>query len=237
MDYGILYMVPSPIADGRAALGDVLTHRVKEVLSRVDYFVAEDLRTARRFLSSAKLGRNIASLHFSELNEHTRGEEVEKLAEPLMAGHDMAMISEAGLPGIADPGAELASLCHGKGIRVVPLGGPSSIFMALMASGLNGQSFAFVGYLPVKPADRSKAIRRLEQRAASENQSQIFIETPYRNLKIFEDLLSNCRPATRLTVACDISGEGETIRTKTISEWKKSGVPDIHKKPAVFILL
>ncbi|MCD8071620.1 MAG: SAM-dependent methyltransferase [Alistipes sp.] len=237
MEPGKLYMVPSPIADGPAPIGDVLTPRVKEVLGRIDYFVVENIRTVRRFISAAGMGRDISSLHFSELNEHTRPEETAKLVEPLMRGYDMAMISEAGLPGIADPGAELAALCHTKGIRVVPLGGPSSIFMALMASGLNGQSFAFNGYLPVKPPERSKTLRRLEQRARSENQSQIFIETPYRNLKLFEDILSACHPATRLTVACDISGEGESILTKRVAEWKSSGTPDMHKKPAVFILL
>ncbi|MCD7970956.1 MAG: SAM-dependent methyltransferase [Alistipes sp.] len=237
MKYGILYMVPSPISDSMAGMKDVLTERVRHVLSTVDHFVAEDIRSARRFVSKAGLGRDISALCFTELNEHTAPEQIDALAGPLLDGHDVAMISEAGLPGIADPGAELAALCHRKGIRVVPLSGPSSIFMALMASGLNGQSFAFNGYLPVKPPERVKAIRRLEQRACGERQSQIFIETPYRNIKVLEDLLSACRPGTLLTVACDISGPSEFIVTRTIAGWRESPKPEIHKKPTVFILL
>lgn len=235
MGKGVLYMVPSPIAEG--VLGDVLTERVRDVLVRLDYFVAEDIRTVRRFISKAGTGRDISSLHFAELNEHTPAGDVEKLIGPLLEGHDMGMVSEAGLPGIADPGAELASLCHRSGIRVVPLSGPSSVFMALMASGLNGQSFAFNGYLPVKPPERGKAIRRLEQRASAEGQSQVFIETPYRNVKVFEDILSSCRSDTQLTVAVDISGPDEFIRTMNIGEWRKTPVPEMHKKPAVFIIL
>lgn len=228
-------MVPSPIAEGAA--GDALTDRVREVLGRLDYFVAEDVRTVRRFISKAGTGRDIGSLRFTELNEHTRPEELETLIVPLLEGHDVGMVSEAGLPGVADPGADLALLCHRHGIRVVPLSGPSSVVLAIAASGLNGQSFAFNGYLPVKPPERAKAIRRLEQRAAAERQSQIFIETPYRNVKVLEDLLAACRPGTLLTVAADISGPAEYIRTMTVAQWRAVPVPPIHKVPAVFIIL
>ncbi|MCD8102983.1 MAG: SAM-dependent methyltransferase [Alistipes sp.] len=235
MKKGVLYMIPSPIAAG--AETDALTERVREVLGRLDHFIAEDVRTVRRFISKAATGRDIGTLCFAELNEHTRPEELEVLIAPLLAGQDAGMVSEAGLPGIADPGADLVLLCHRHGIRVVPLSGPSSLLMALMASGLNGQSFAFNGYLPVKPPERAKAIRRLEQRASTERQSQIFIETPYRNVRVLEDVMSACRAGTLLTVAADISGPAEFIRTMTVGEWRKAPAPPIHKVPAVFVIL
>ena len=232
---GTLYMIPCPI--GERAPYDVLPLTNRDVIRSLDYFIVENTRTARRFLSRAEIGRPIDELEFAELNEHTRPEEVERLVKPLLEGRSAGMISEAGVPGVADPGAEIAALCHRHGIRVVPLVGPSSILLALMASGLNGQSFAFNGYLPVKPAERSRAIRHFERRAQTEHQSQIFIEAPYRNLKLFDDFLNVCQPDTRLTVAADLLEPAEFVRTATIRQWRTEPKPNLHKRPAIFILL
>lgn len=232
---GTLYMIPCPIGESGDPY-DVLPLRNREVIRSLDYFVVENARTARRFLSRAGIGRPIAELEMAELNEHTPLQEVEKLIAPLLAGRDAGMISEAGVPGVADPGADLAALCHRHGIRVVPLVGPSSILLALMASGLNGQSFAFNGYLPVKPPERARAIRHFERRALAEGQSQIFIEAPYRNAKLLEELFAVCQPETRLTVAADLSEPEEYVRTATIREWKTASPPQINKRPAIFIL-
>ncbi len=208
----------------------------RDVIGSLDYFIVENLRSARRFLSAAGGGRSIDSLSFAECSEHTPPEDIAALVEPLVAGHDAGLISEAGVPGVADPGAEVVAACHARGIRVIPLVGPSSILLALMASGQNGQSFAFNGYLPVKPPERAKAIRRLEQRASAEKQSQIFIETPYRNIKLLGDILTVCRPETMLTVAADITGPQEFIRTLPVSAWRSAAPPAIDKRPAIFII-
>ncbi len=234
MAYGTLYMIPSPIGEGDPY--DVLPERNRAVMASLDYFIAENLRTVRRFLSAAHIGRPISELQFAECSEHTPSSQVEKLIGPLIEGHDVGLVSEAGLPGVADPGAEVVALCHRRGIRVVPLVGPSSLMMALMASGQNGQSFAFNGYLPIKPAERAKAIRRLEQRARNEQQAQIFIEAPYRNAKLFDDLLACCSGGTVLTVASDITNEGEFIFSAAVGEWKSCPRPDINKRPAIFII-
>ena len=234
MAYGKLYMIPSPIGTGTPY--DVLPERNRFIMSSIDYFIVENLRTVRRFLSCASIGRSINELRFAECSEHTPSSEMEKLINPLLEGHDVGLISEAGLPGVADPGAEVVALCHRYGIRVIPLVGPSSIMMALMASGQNGQSFAFNGYLPVKPVERMKAIRRYEHRAVNERQSQIFIEAPYRNIKLFDDFLACCAPETILTVAVDITNEDEYIFSAAIKEWKKMAKPDINKRPAIYIL-
>lgn len=228
-------MIPCPIGESRGVY-EVTPAANGEIIRSLDYFVVENLRSARRFLSKAGIGKPIDTLQFAELNEHTRPEEVERLVAPLLEGRSAGMISEAGLPGIADPGADLAAACHRHGIRVVPLVGPSSILLSLMASGLNGQSFAFNGYLPVKPPQRTAAIRRFEHRARTEGQSQLFIEAPYRNVKLFEQLVEVCQPETRLTVAADILEPDELIRTLSVGQWRKSAVPDIHKRPTIFIL-
>lgn len=233
MSKGTIYLFPCPI--GETAPEKVLPAANFEAMRKVDYFIVEDVRSARRFLSKAGMGP-IERLEFAELNEHTRPDEIEGLLKPVMDGRDAGIISEAGVPAVADPGADVVAAAHRKGIKVVPLVGPSSILMALMASGMNGQSFAFNGYLPVKPPERSKAIKHFERRARTENQSQIFIETPYRNGKLFEEFLSSCAPETRLTVAADISGPEEFIRTAACAEWKRLPVPDIHKRPAIFII-
>jgi 16S rRNA (cytidine1402-2'-O)-methyltransferase len=227
-------MLPCPIGD--TPVWDVMPLCNQSVIRSLDYFVVENLRSARRFLSAAGIGKPIDSLHFAELNEHTPAAEVEKLITPLLQGVSTGMISEAGVPGVADPGAELAAACHRRGIRVVPLVGPSSILLALMASGQCGQSFAFNGYLPIKEPDRGSAIRRFEKRSSTEGQSQIFIEAPYRNAKLFAELLSVLSPGTRLTVAADILSPTELIRTQPVAEWKRLPAPEINKRPAIFII-
>lgn len=230
---GKLYLLPVPI--GGTPVWDVLPQMNRGIMERLRYFIVEDIRSARRFLSAAKLGLVIDELQFGILNEHTSPAEAEELIAPLLRGEDSGVISEAGVPGIADPGAEVVALAHKKGIEVIPLVGPSSIILALMASGLNGQSFAFNGYLPIKPVERIKAIRYFEKRALGEKQSQIFIETPYRNLKLLGDIVAACAPATLLTVAADILQPDQYIRTKTIAQWK-GHIPPIDKRPAIFII-
>ncbi len=231
-----LYLLPCPIADDTAPW-DVLPEANRKVMSSLDYFIVENTRTARRFLSRANLGLKIEELEFRELNEHTtQGREVEELIHPLLEGRSAGVISEAGVPGVADPGALVVEACHRHGIRVVPLVGPSSIIMAVMASGLNGQSFAFNGYLPVKPAERAQALRRLERRAHTEHQSQLFIEAPYRNAKLLEQMLQTLAPETRLTIAADITASSEFIRTLTVGAWRREKLPEINKRPAIFII-
>ncbi|WP_289731181.1 SAM-dependent methyltransferase [uncultured Alistipes sp.] len=233
---GTLYLIPCPISE-ETAPWDVLPAANKAVMDGLDYFIVENTRTARRFLSKAGVARPIDELEFRELNEHTAaGREVEELIAPLLAGRSAGVISEAGVPGVADPGALAVEACHRHGIRVVPLTGPSSIVLAMMASGLNGQSFAFNGYLPVKPPERAQAIRRLERRARSEGQSQMFIEAPYRNAKLMEQLLQVLAPATRLTLAMDLTAPGEFIATRTVEEWRRSRLPEMQKRPAIFIV-
>lgn len=231
---GKLYLIPTPIGD-ETPVYDVLPLRNREVIRSLDYFVVENTRTARRFLSRAGVDKPIDTLRFAELNEHTAPAEVEALLAPVLTGEDAGLMSEAGVPGVADPGAELVALAHRHGVEVVPLVGPSSLLLALMASGLNGQSFAFNGYLPVKQPERNRAIRHFEQRARQERQSQLFIEAPYRNLKLFEDFLSACSAETRLTVAADLLEPDQFIRTATIREWKGK-TPDIQKRPTIFII-
>ena len=234
--YGTLYLIPCPISD-ETAPWDVLPAANRAVMDSLDYFIVENTRSVRRFLSKAGIARPIDTLEFRELNEHTvAGREVEELVKPLVEGRSAGVVSEAGVPGVADPGALVVEACHRHGIRVVPLVGPSSVILAVMASGLNGQSFAFNGYLPIKQPDRNKAIRHFESRAQSEHQSQIFIEAPYRNLKLFDDFLATCRSQTRLTVAADLLQPDQLIRTRTIDEWRKQPKPDIHKRPAIFII-
>ena len=234
MAKGKLYLIPTPIGD--RPVWDVLPASNRTVIDSIDYFIVEDIRSARRFLSKAGISRPIDSLRFAELNEHTAPAEVSALFAPLLTGTDAGVLSEAGLPGVADPGADAVALAHIHGIEVVPVVGPSSILLALMASGLNGQSFAFNGYLPIRQPDRNKAIRHFEARAQSEHQSQIFIEAPYRNLKLYEDFCTACRPQTRLTIAADLLQPDQLIRTRTIGQWRKEQKPDIQKRPAIFIL-
>lgn len=234
MEPGKLYLLPTPIGD--TPVYDVLPETNRRVMASLDYFIVENVRTARRFLSRAGIGRPIDELRFAELSEHTRPEEIAQLLAPVLAGADVGLMSEAGVPGVADPGADAVALAHHHGIEVVPLVGPSSIILALMASGLNGQSFAFNGYLPIKQPERGKAIRFFEKRAQAERQSQLFIEAPYRNLKLFQDFLSVCGEHTRLCVAADILQPDQRIVTRSIAQWRKLPPPDIQKRPAIFIL-
>ena len=236
MSSGVIYMIPCPISDERA-VWDVLPKANLDVMNSLDYFIVENVRSARRFLSKAGVERRIEELEFVELNEHTRSaQDVERMLKPVLEGRSAGVISEAGVPGVADPGADVVALAHRKGVRVVPLVGPSSILMAIMASGLNGQSFAFVGYLPVKEPERIKRLKELERRAKDENQAQLFIEAPYRNIKLFETMLKTLSPKLKLTVAVDITSPEEFIKTRTIEEWRRGGVPDMAKRPTIFLL-
>ena len=233
---GTIYMIPCPIAESRP-MWDVLPRANFEVMNSLDYFIVENVRSARRFLAKAGVERRIEELEFVELNEHTtKPEEVERMLRPVLEGRSAGVISEAGVPGVADPGADIVALAHSHGIRVVPLVGPSSILMSVMASGLNGQSFAFVGYLPVKEGERERRLRELERRAQQEHQAQLFIEAPYRNVKLFEALVKSLSPRMRLTVATDITAPEEYIRTLRVEEWCRVAMPDIAKRPTIFVL-
>ena len=233
--FGTLYLIPCTLGDTPAE--QVLPQHVIGVARKLRHFVVEQPKTARQFLSALKPEQAIQSLHFATLNEHTAANELSELLNPLLTGDDVGIISEAGCPGIADPGAVLVNLAHRNGIRVVPLVGPSSILLALMASGLNGQSFAFHGYLPIAEAERNRAIATLETESAKRKQTQLFIETPYRNDKLFGALLAKCRPDTLLCVATDITLPGEHIQTRTIAQWKSRPIPQLNKRPSLFLLL
>ena len=228
-----LYLIPVTLGD--TEIDRVLPNHNRTIIAGISHYVVENIRSARRFLRRSNPDIVIDDLTFYTLDEHTRPEEIASFLAPLREGKPMGVISEAGCPAIADPGADLVAIAQRENLPVVPLVGPSSILMSLMASGFNGQSFAFNGYLPVEPADRTRKIKQLEQRAYSEDQTQIFIETPYRNHKMIEELVRTCRPTTRLCVACDISCEGEEIHTRTIAQWKKAKY-DIQKRPAIFLI-
>ncbi len=231
-----LYLIPCPISDD-TAVADVTPAANQAIIDSLDYFIVENTRSARRFLSKSGYAKAIDEATFVELNEHTTSPtEIARMIEPLKAGRSAGVISEAGVPAVADPGQAVVELCHKHNIRVVPLVGPSSILMAVMASGLSGQSFAFNGYLPIKEPERSKTIKRLESRARTEHQSQLFIEAPYRNVKLLEQMLKSLNPDTRLCIACDITSKSEYIRTQTVAQWRKSAMPDIQKRPTIFII-
>lgn len=221
-------------------LGDTEIERVlpsfnREVIISVKYFIVENIRTARRFLKKVDKDIDIDSLSFVELNKHTTPESISTYLEPLEKGNSIGVISEAGCPAIADPGADVVAIAQRKGLKVVPLIGPSSILLSLMASGFNGQSFAFHGYLPIEKGDRVKKIKVLEQLVYSEHQTQIFIETPYRNNKMIDDLISVCRPQTKLCIAANITCDDEFIRTMSLKDWKKS-IPELSKIPCIFLI-
>lgn len=230
---GKLYLIPAPLGDN--PLSEILPQHVLDIACSLKCFVVEEIRTARRFLSKYGLKGHIEELEFHELNEHTQAAEVEAMASLFEKG-DVGLISEAGLPAVADPGSSLVALCHRKNIEVIPLVGPSSLMLALMASGLNGQSFAFRGYIPAKTDERRKALKALEKQSKAEQQSEIIIETPYRNDSLFADMLQVLSPGTRLCVAADITLETQFIKTDSIAAWKKSGLV-IGKRPCVFIIL
>ena len=235
---GTLYLIP--VTMGADNITKVLPPEVVAIAQQLETFVVENEKTARHFLSAIKTNKQVRELVLNTLNEHTTDQELPALLKPLLAGIDVGLMSEAGCPGIADPGAKLAQLAHQKGIRVSPLVGPSSILMGLMASGLNGQRFTFLGYIPADKAARIQRLKEIERISGKNHETQIFIETPYRNQHLFEDILAQCQSNTKLCIACNISLEDEFILTKTIAEWnimQKNSLPDLHKKPTVFFIL
>ena len=235
MSHGTLYLIPVTLGDD--AIGKALPADVVAIAQQLDTFVVENEKTSRRFLGTIKTARPVRELTLLTLDEHTTDKELPALLAPLLAGQDVGLISEAGCPGVADPGAQLVALAHRNNIRVVPLVGPSSILLGLMASGLDGQRFTFLGYLPTEKAERVKRLREIEAESRKRCETQIFIETPYRNGHLLEDILATCQPETRLCVACNLTLETERIVSKPVQDWKKSPLPDLHKQPAIFLLL
>lgn len=229
---GTLFLIPAPLGDESIAW--LPTAEAAKVL-HIRHFVVEAEKTARKHLKALGVSTPIRELTMSTLNEHTKPADVAALLAPLLAGEDVGLISEAGCPAVADPGAQLVALAHERGIRVAPLIGPSSILLALMASGANGQCFAFHGYLPVDAAEKAKVVKELEQRSRQRNETQVFIETPYRNNALLQQLRETLTPATRLAVACDLTLPSETIVSRLVKDWPQD-VPDFHKRPAIFIL-
>ena len=234
-NFGTLYLIPVTLGDDN--ISQVLPPDVVKIAQNLENFVVESEKSARHFLSTIKTAKPVRELTLNLLNEHTLDKDVSTLLAPLLAGKDVGLMSDAGCPAIADPGAKLVALAHQKGVRVMPFVGPSSILLSLMASGLNGQQFAFLGYLPVDKQARNLKLKEIEKRAQTHNETQIFIETPYRNMHMLESLLSTCNANTRLCVASQVSLADEFVVTKHISEWKQSMLPDLHKKPTVFLML
>ncbi len=232
---GTLYLIPVPL--GPSAPQDSLHPSVLSVIRPLRHYVVEQAKSARAFLKAAGTDLPLQELQLEELNEHSRPDAIDRLLAPLRAGHDVGLLSEAGCPAVADPGADLVALAQRENIRVVPLIGPSSLLLALMASGLNGQRFAFQGYLPAKDTERSKALRELEAESRKRRQTQLFIETPYRNRAMFDAILQACQGTTRLCIATDLSLPGESIRTLSVAQWKKQTPPEIERRPTVFLLL
>ena len=228
-----LYLIPVTLGD--TTIEKVLPSHNKEIILGIKHFIVEDVRSARRFLKKVERSINIDELTFYTLNKHTSAEEISGYLKPLLGGESMGVISEAGCPAVADPGADVVAIAQRKNLKVVPLVGPSSIILSVMGSGFNGQSFAFHGYLPIDPNERIKRIKVLEQRIYSENQTQLFIETPYRNNKMMEDIVKNCRPQTKLCIAANITCEDEYIKTKTVKEWQGK-LPDLSKIPCIFLI-
>lgn len=229
-----LYLIPVTL--GETPIEKVLPPYNREIIARLRHFIVENVRSARRFLKKVDPAIDIDSLSFSELNKHTPPEVVSSFLRPMERGESVGVISEAGCPAVADPGADVVAICQRRGWKVVPLVGPSSIILSVMASGFNGQSFAFNGYLPIEARERSKALKTLETRAYAESQTQLFIETPYRNLKMLADILESCRPQTRLCVAAGLTLDSEYAVTHTIAEWRHLPAPPVDKIPCVFLI-
>ncbi|WP_250472736.1 SAM-dependent methyltransferase [Caballeronia sp. GAFFF1] len=235
---GVLYLIPNTLGEGdAAALASVLPEPVRAQAAALGYYIGENAKTTRAFLKKVGTQRPIQEIEIRELNVNTPRAEIDRLLAPILAGADAGLVSEAGCPAVADPGALLVRRAHERGVKVVPFVGPSSILLALMASGMNGQSFAFNGYLPVDAAERGKRLRELEQLSRKANQTQIFIETPYRNRAMLDTLVAACAPSTLICVAVDLTLPGEKIVTRTAADWKKETAPDLHKRPAIFLLL
>lgn len=230
---GKLYLIPTTL--GEMNPEDVLPHTIKRTIDFIDYYIVENEKTARRFIKNVHPEKKQPDLKLFALNKHTDVSEHNEFIKPLLDGKNMGLMSEAGCPGVADPGAVIVKLAHEKGIQVVPLVGPSSILLAMMASGMNGQSFAFNGYLPIDKSEKKTALKNLEKLSFDKNQSQLFIETPYRNNKFLEDLLQILQPNTLLCVACDITLPTEFIKTQSVNQWKKNKA-DLHNRPCIFII-
>ena len=228
-----LYLLPVTLGD--TPIETVLPSYNHDIIVHIRHFIVEDIRSARRFLKKVDRNIDIDSLTLYPLNKHTSPEALSGYLKPLEAGESMGVISEAGCPAVADPGADVVAIAQRKGLRVIPLVGPSSIILSVMGSGFNGQSFAFHGYLPIDAPERIKTLKLLEQRIYSENQTQLFIETPYRNHKMFDDIVSTCRPQTKLCIAANLTCEGEYIKTRSIKDWK-GHCPDLSKIPCIFLL-
>jgi 16S rRNA (cytidine1402-2'-O)-methyltransferase len=232
MKAGNIYLIPSPIAERGA--GRIIAPFTKELILELNLFFVENIRTSRRYFSSLGIP-NIDKIRFETLNKDTTQEEINHLIQHVKKGLSAGVLSEAGCPGIADPGSGLVKAAHLANITIIPLPGPSSIFMALMASGLNGQRFVFHGYLPIEKKARRQKIREMEFQSKQLDQTQIFMETPYRNQQVLKSLLENLNESTLLCIASDITGKSELIRTKTIKSWRKK-TPDVHKKPTIFLI-
>ncbi len=230
---GKLFLIPNVLDQGRPE--HVISSGILDLVRTLDYFIVEEEKAARAFLARIGMRDRLQEIEWAMLNEHTRQKELMDLLLPVIQGRSAGLLPEAGCPGVADPGADLVRMAHEMSIEVVPLTGPSSIILALMASGLNGQSFAFNGYLPVKQPLRVRRIKELESLVKRHNQTQLFIETPYRNLQLFQDLVNTLDPALSLCIAADLTSEGSWVKTTSIAYWK-SQTPDIHKKPAVFLI-
>lgn len=230
---GKLYLIPTTL--GNESPLEVLPSKVKDVLDNLEDLIVENEKTARRHIKQLLPKKNQQALKLHSLNKFTGASEVPAFLNACKEGRDMGLMSEAGCPGVADPGTEIVKLAHQEGIQVIPLVGPSSILLAIMASGMNGQRFTFHGYLPIDKKERKQEIKQLERYSAEKNQAQVFIETPYRNNKMLEDLIQNLHPATKICVACDLTLSSEFIRTLPVAQWKKIKA-DLHKKPAIFII-
>ena len=229
-----LYLIPVTLGD--TAIERVLPSYNKGIILGIRHFIVEEVRTARRFLKQVDRDINIDELTFYPMGKHADAALFSRYLEPLRKGEPVGVISEAGCPAVADPGADVVAIAQREGLRVIPLVGPSSILLSVMASGFNGQSFAFHGYLPIDSNQRSKRLKQLEARAIAEDQTQLCIETPYRNAKLFADICSACNPKTHLCVAAGLTTEQEFIRTLTIKQWKQTGLPDLGKIPAIFLI-
>ncbi|MER2506641.1 MAG: SAM-dependent methyltransferase [Azonexus sp.] len=232
---GTLYLIPVPL--GPTAPEESLPASALSAVRPLAHFIVEQPKSARAFLKAVATEVPLQELQLAELNEHTQPEALDRLLLPLRAGHDVGLLSEAGCPAVADPGANLVALAQQENIRVVPLIGPSSLLLALMACGLNGQRFAFHGYLPTKETERAKALREIESESRTRQQTQIWIETPYRNRQLFATILQVCHSASRLTLATDLTQPGESVATRTIRQWKNETPPAIERRPTVFLLL
>ena len=230
---GKIFLIPTPISGLNP--GAIINPQSKEIISSLSWFLCENIRTSRRFISSLQLGINIEALEFSELNKDTPDAALSLYMKRIAAGESAGVMSEAGCPGIADPGAKIAALAHQRGLEIVPLVGPSSIFMALMSSGFSGQSFTFHGYLPIESKAAKDKIAQMEKEVRASGTTQVFMETPYRNNQLLELLLATCHPSSLLSISCNITASDELIKTQTVRNWSKSK-PDLHKKPTIFLL-